>query len=100
MSFGIGIHVVARMETTKMTAEEYLELKREAERWQREADRSRGALDQLRRALHEEHGVATEEEAEALLKRMERELLAAEREADEALTAFREKWDKRLEMKS
>ena len=100
MAFGIGIHVVARMETAEMTVETYLQLKKEAERWQREADRSRGALDQLLARLQTEFAVKTEADGVALLKKLKKELATAEREADEALTVFREKWNEQLETKS
>ena len=80
-----------------MTAEQYLELKREEERLRREADRGRGALDQLRARLQTEFGAADEKAGRALLKKLERELAAAEREAAESYDAYQREWANKLE---
>ena len=78
-----------------MTPEEYLDLKRAAERLQQEEARQQGALDQLLRQLKDGFGCRSIKEAEKLLRELEDKGKRDGAEADRLLREFMGKWGER-----
>ena len=79
-----------------MTPEQYLELKRTAERLKAEEARRQGSLDQLLRRLKDEYGCKDVREAEKLLARLDAENAAAGARADKLWREFVEKYGDKL----
>ena len=92
-----GLVLVSRSSrrSQRMTPEQYLELKRTAERLKAEEAHRQGSLDQLLRRLRDEHGCKDAREAEKLLARLDAENAAAGAKADKLYREFmREHGDK------
>ena len=79
-----------------MDLETYLELTKEAERYDRDVAREEGALGQLLQQLREKVGCTTETAGRKKLLALEKELSVSETQADEALAHYRKKWSKQL----
>ena len=79
-----------------MTPEQYLELKKTAERLRAEEARRQGSLDQLLRRLRDEHGCKSAREAERLLARLDAENKAAGARAEKLYKEFMRKHGDKL----
>lgn len=83
-----------------MTAEEWLNLKKQVETLGRQADRAQGSLDQALEALRSEFGCETLEEAREELRAMTEGRAEEERALDRDWRAWRDRWENLLEGKS
>lgn len=78
------------------TIEEYKRLKKKADKLKQEADEAAGAFNQIMQDLRKEYKVNSLEDAKKLLKKMEKEEARLQKEFDEAMADFEEKWNEKL----
>ena len=79
-----------------MDAKDFLRLKDEAEALTRKEERLKGQLDGLLVELKDRHGCPDVKSAQRLLKKLEAEAAGLEREYEEALKEYRDKWEGNL----
>lgn len=75
---------------------DYLKLKKKVDELRREADEAAGARNQIMKELKKTYGVETIDEAKRLLRKLEKKEKRLQREFDEALSEFEEKWKDKL----
>lgn len=77
----------------KLTAQSYAELKEKVAAAQQDATRAQGERDALLRQLKTEYECNNQREGEALLQRFERKEEQARKAFEEAVEAYRQKWE-------
>lgn len=75
-----------------MSIEKLGKLKTKIEEIRSSADRAQGALDAIMKELEEEYECSSIEEARELLDKLKKKSAASQKEFDDLMVAFEEKW--------